>query len=104
NAAKFAVTAVTRALRLELVGRPIRITEVAPGMVETEFSQVRFGNDTARAAKVYAGLTPLSAEDVAECVRWAVSLPAHVNIDEIVVKPTAQASVSVAARQPGPSS
>jgi NADP-dependent 3-hydroxy acid dehydrogenase YdfG len=99
NAVKFAVRAITQVMRLELVGKPIRITEVAPGMVETEFSLVRFKGDDARAAKVYAGLQPLVAEDVADCIIWAVTRPPHVNIDEIVVKPTAQASATVAARK-----
>lgn len=99
NAAKFAVRAITQVMRLELVGKPIRITEVAPGMVETEFSLVRFEGDAERAAKVYAGLQPLVAEDIADCVQWAVTRPPHVNIDEIVVKPLAQASATVAARK-----
>jgi NADP-dependent 3-hydroxy acid dehydrogenase YdfG len=99
NAVKFAVRAITQVLRLELVGKPIRITEVAPGMVETEFSVVRFKGDEGRAAKVYTGLQPLSPEDVADCVQWAVTRPPHVNIDEIVVKPVAQASATVAARK-----
>jgi NADP-dependent 3-hydroxy acid dehydrogenase YdfG len=99
NAVKFAVKAITQVMRLELVGKPIRITEVAPGMVETEFSVVRFKGDEQRAAKVYAGLQPLVAEDVADCILWAVTRPPHVNIDEIVVKPTAQASATVAARK-----
>ncbi len=99
-AVKFAVRAITQTLRLELVGKPIRITEVAPGMAETEFSLVRFKGDAARAKKVYEGLTPLSAEDVADCIQWAVTRPPHVNIDEIVVKPLAQASVAVVARKP----
>ena len=92
NAAKTALRAVTQVLRMELVGRPIRITEIDPGMVETEFSVVRFGGDEARAAQVYAGMTPLSADDVADCVAWAVTRPAHVNIDEIVLKPVDQAT------------
>jgi NADP-dependent 3-hydroxy acid dehydrogenase YdfG len=100
NAVKFAVRAITQVLRLELVGKPIRITEVAPGMVETEFSIVRFGGDEARAAKVYAGMQPLTAADVADCIQWVVTRPPHVNIDEIVVKPLAQASVTVVARNP----
>jgi NADP-dependent 3-hydroxy acid dehydrogenase YdfG len=99
NAVKFAVRAVTQVMRLELVGKPIRITEVAPGMVETEFSLVRFQGDAERAAKVYQGLQPLTAEDVADCIQWAVTRPPHVNIDEIVVKPIAQASATVAARK-----
>lgn len=102
NAVKFAVKAITQVLRLELVGKPIRVTEVAPGMVETEFSLVRFSGDAERAAKVYSGLQPLIAEDVADCIQWAVTRPPHVNIDEIVVKPLAQASASVAFRNPTP--
>ena len=98
NAAKFAVKAITQVMRLEWVGRPIRVTEVAPGMVETDFSKVRFSGDEEKAAKVYAGLTPLSAEDIADCILWAVTRPPHVNIDEIVVKPLAQASATVAKR------
>lgn len=98
NAAKFAVRAITQVLRLELVGKPIRITEVAPGMVETEFSLVRFDGDAERAAKVYAGMQPLIAADVADAIQWAVTRPGHVNIDEIVIKPLAQASATVAAR------
>lgn len=93
NAVKYAVKAITQVLRLELVGRPIRITEIAPGMVETEFSLVRFEGDEARAAKVYEGLEALTAEDIADCIRWAVTRPMRVNVDEIVVKPLAQASV-----------
>lgn len=99
NAVKFAVRAITQVMRLELVGKPIRITEVAPGMVETEFSLVRFQGDTDRASKVYAGLQPLIAEDVADCIQWAVTRKPHVNIDEIVVKPLAQASATVASRK-----
>jgi NADP-dependent 3-hydroxy acid dehydrogenase YdfG len=98
NAVKFAVKAITQVMRLELVGKPIRITEVAPGMVETEFSVVRFAGDEERAKKVYAGLQPLVAADVADVIQWVVTRPAHVNIDEVVVKPLAQASATVAAR------
>lgn len=98
NAVKFAVKAITQVMRLELVGKPIRITEVAPGMVETEFSVVRFAGDEERAKKVYAGLQPLVAADVADVVQWVVTRPPHVNIDEVVVKPLAQASATVAAR------
>jgi len=101
TAAKHAAVAVTRTLRLELSGRPVRVTDVAPGLVETEFSLVRFPGDPERAAKVYQGLTPLVAEDVADCIVWAVTRPAHVNIDEIVVKPVAQASATVVARNAG---
>ncbi len=91
NAAKFGAHGVTESLRHELLGQPVRVTEILPGMVETEFSVVRLGGDTERADQVYAGLTPLTADDVAECIRWATSLPSHVNIDSIVVKPRDQA-------------
>lgn len=92
TAAKHAASAVTGTLRLELLGQPVRVTEVAPGLVETEFSVVRFGGDEQRAAKVYEGLTPLTAEDVADAIAWAVTRPSHVNVDLIVVKPRDQAS------------
>jgi NADP-dependent 3-hydroxy acid dehydrogenase YdfG len=85
NAAKFAVRAVMSVLRQELLGRPVRVSEVDPGMVETEFSLVRFGGDVDRAAQVYEGITPLSADDIAECVRWIASRPSHVNIDQMIV-------------------
>jgi NADP-dependent 3-hydroxy acid dehydrogenase YdfG len=92
NAAKHAQRSMLRVLRLELLGEPVRVTEIAPGMVETEFSLVRFGGDAEAARRVYQGMTPLSAEDVAECIRWAVAQPSHVNIDEIVVRPRDQAA------------
>lgn len=91
NAAKHAQRAMLRVLRQELLGQPVRVTEIAPGMVETEFSIVRFGGDEAAAARVYEGMQPLSAKDIAECVRWAVVQPSHVNVDEIVVRPRDQA-------------
>ena len=93
-AAKHAARAVTQTLRLELCGEPIRISEVAPGMVHTEeFSLVRYGGDQGSADAVYAGVPdPLVAADVAEVVRWIASLPSHVNVDEIVVRPRAQAA------------
>ena len=97
---KHAVRAMTRTLRLELNGEPIRITEIAPGLVETEFSLVRFHGDRKAAKAVYEGLKPLSAEDVAECIVFAVTRPPHVDIDEIVVRPVAQATASVVARKP----
>jgi NADP-dependent 3-hydroxy acid dehydrogenase YdfG len=92
-AAKHAETALARTLRLELNGLPIRVTEIAPGMVKTEeFAKVRFG-DAARAAKVYEGVAaPLLAEDVAEAIRWSVSLPNHFNVDSLVIRPVAQAA------------
>jgi NADP-dependent 3-hydroxy acid dehydrogenase YdfG len=94
SAAKHAQRAALRTLRLELLGEPVSVTDVAPGMVETEFSVVRFGGDEKAAAKVYAGIEPLRAEDVAECIRWAITQPAHVNVDEIVVRPRAQATAT----------
>lgn len=105
TATKHAVRAITRTLRVELLGEPVRVTEICPGMTETEFSMVRFDGDEDRAAAVYEGLTPLTAEDVAECVVWAATRPAHVNIDEIVVRPRDQAtSTSVHRRESGPDS
>ncbi len=98
-AAKHAQRAMLRALRLELLGRPVRVTEIAPGMVETEFSLVRFEGDEEAARRVYAGMQPLTAEDVAECIRWAVTQPSHVNVDEIVVRPRDQASATEIHRQ-----
>lgn len=91
---KAAERSMAGALRLELCGQPIRVAEVSPGMVLTEeFSVVRYGGDQARADAVYAGVPdPLSAGDVAECIRWVASLPAHVNIDRMVVRPRAQAA------------
>jgi NADP-dependent 3-hydroxy acid dehydrogenase YdfG len=97
TAAKHALRAVTRTLRLELLGRPIRVTEVSPGLVETEFSLVRLG-DAQRAAAVYAGMTPLVADDIADCIAWAVTRPEHVDIDEIVVRPRDQATATTVHR------
>ena len=92
TAAKHALAAVTETLRRELLGQPIRVSSVDPGAVETEFSVVRFGGDTERAAQVYAGMTPLVAEDVADCIEWIVTRPSHVNIDQVVIKPRDQAT------------
>lgn len=94
NAAKHAQRATLRVLRQELLGEPVRVTEIVPGMVETEFSLIRFGGDEESARRVYEGMEPLRAEDVAECIRWAVAQPAHVNVDEIVVRPRDQASAT----------
>ena len=94
TASKHALRAVTRTLRLELLGKPVRVTELSPGLVETEFSLVRFAGDAARAQKVYQGMQPLTAGDVAECVRWVCSLPPHVDVDEIVVRPRDQATAT----------
>jgi NADP-dependent 3-hydroxy acid dehydrogenase YdfG len=90
TAVKHAVRALTRTLRQELLGRPVRVTEIDPGAVETEFSLVRLG-DEERARQVYEGMTPLRGEDIADCVVWAVERPPHVNVDEIVVRPLDQA-------------
>ncbi|MGP4029592.1 SDR family NAD(P)-dependent oxidoreductase [Actinomadura sp. 3N407] len=94
NAAKYAAYAVNDVMRLELVAEPVRITEVAPGLVKTEeFSLVRFHGDEEKAAKPYEGVPePLVAEDVADCVAWAVTRPPHVNIDRIDVQPRVQAA------------
>lgn len=100
TASKHAVRAISRTLRLELLGTPVRVTEVMPGMVETEFSLVRFDGDRDQADKVYRGVTPLTADDIADCIAWAVTRPAHVNVDEIVVRPVAQAAATEVARQP----
>jgi len=100
TAAKHAVRAINKTLRLELNGEPIRVTEIAPGLVETEFSLVRFHGDRKAARAVYQGLKPLTADDIADCVVFAVTRPPHVDIDEIVVRPVAQATVWQVARKP----
>ncbi len=94
TAAKHGATALAETLRLELLGQPVRVTEIAPGMVRTEeFSTVRFRGDAERAAKIYEGVdAPLTAEDIADCVAWCVTRPPHVDIDLLVVKPLAQAA------------
>jgi 3-hydroxy acid dehydrogenase/malonic semialdehyde reductase len=89
---KFAVRGFTYALREDLLGRPIRITTVDAGLVETEFSVVRFKGDTEKAGAVYKGVDPLTADDIADCVLWAVTRPWHMNVDEIVVKARNQSS------------
>ena len=101
-AAKFAETSLAETLRLELNGKPIRVTEIAPGMVKTdEFAKVRFSGDADRAAKVYEGVTrPLTADDVAESIRWSVMLPDHFNIDSMTIRPLAQAAQHKVYRQP----
>ena len=97
-ASKFAVRALSKGLRLDLNGTPIRVSEVAPGMVETEFSLVRFHGDAERAAKVYQGLAPLGPDDIADAVVWCATRPAHVNVSDIVIWPTAQASTTLVHR------
>jgi len=100
TAAKHAERAVAETLRLELLGKPIRVTEIAPGLVETEFSLVRFGGDAERATKPYQGMTPLTADDVAEAITWAVTRPAHVNIDQMTIRPLDQATATLVHRTP----
>jgi NADP-dependent 3-hydroxy acid dehydrogenase YdfG len=104
TSAKHAQAVMHRTLRAEHLGQPVRFIEVAPGMVETEFSLMRFDGDAEKAAAVYAGLTPLSAVDVAEVITFAVTRPAHVNLDLIVVKPRDQHSALRASRHPQPPS
>ncbi|MEH6306089.1 SDR family oxidoreductase [Olivibacter sp. CPCC 100613] len=89
---KHAVDALTKAMRIDLLPYNIKVTSVDPGAVETEFSVVRFKGDQERAKKVYAGFTPLSAEDVAEAIWFAASRPPHVNVNDLLLMPTAQAS------------
>ena len=101
TAAKHAERLIPLTLRQELVGRPVRIIEVAPGMVATqEFSLNRFGGDAEKAAAVYAGVEPLVAEDIADVITWTVTRPAHVNIDLVIVRPRAQATSTLVARTP----
>ncbi|MCG8914190.1 SDR family NAD(P)-dependent oxidoreductase [Actinokineospora sp. PR83] len=100
TAAKHAQSALHRTLRGELLGQPVRFTEVLPGMVETDFSLTRFDGDADRAAAVYRGIEPLTADDVAEVIAFAVTRPAHVNLDQVVLKPRAQASATRAHREP----
>ncbi len=94
TAAKHAQGALHRTLRGELLGKPVRLTEIAPGAVETEFSLVRFDGDQGRADAVYTGITPLVAEDVAEVIGFVASRPSHVDLDLIVIKPRDQASAT----------
>ena len=100
SAAKYAARAMMETLRVELNGRPIRVSEIAPGMVATEeFSLVRFRGDAERAAKVYQGVAePLTADDVADVIAFVATRPAHVNLDLVVVKPLAQAAAHLVAR------
>ena len=100
-AAKHGVHALAATLRLELCGEPVRVVEIAPGMVASEeFSLNRFRGDDAAAAKVYAGVDePLTADDIADCVAWTLSRPRHVNVDLLVVRPVAQAAAHKVARR-----
>src|SRR5512143_1314344 len=100
TASKHALRALTRTLRLELLGRPVRVTDVAPGMAETEFALVRFGGDAERARRLYEGMTPLTAEDIAAAIAFVATRPPHVDIDEIVIRPRDQASATLVHRRP----
>jgi NADP-dependent 3-hydroxy acid dehydrogenase YdfG len=99
TAAKHAIHAVVQTLRLELLDKEIRVTEIAPGLVHTEFSLVRFGGDRERAAAPYRGLKPLEAEDVAELIVFVVTRPPHVDIDYVGIKPAAQATATIVHRR-----
>jgi serine 3-dehydrogenase len=100
NATKFGVRALTEGMNLDLAGTPIRVSSVDPGLVETEFSEVRFHGDRQRAKSVYQGLKPLTADDVADTIAYVVNLPEHVNILDLVMMPTAQRNVYVVHREP----
>ncbi|EUA14743.1 short chain dehydrogenase family protein [Mycobacterium kansasii 732] len=102
TAAKHAQGALHRTLRGELLGKPVRLTEIAPGAVETEFSLVRFDGDRQRADAVYSGMTPLVAADIAEVIGFVASRPPHVNLDQIVIRPRDQASATRRANHPDP--
>jgi 3-hydroxy acid dehydrogenase/malonic semialdehyde reductase len=95
NATKFAVNALSHATSIDLVGTQVRVSTVDPGLVETDFSTVRFRGDKERAAKNYRGITPLAPADVAEAVLWVVDRPPHVNVREVVLMPTAQRNAYV---------
>ncbi|MBP6391299.1 MAG: SDR family oxidoreductase [Flavobacteriales bacterium] len=97
-ASKYAVDALTKGMRIDLLPHGIKVTQIAPGMAETEFSTVRFGGDEARAAQVYQGLDPLRPEDIAELVYYVTTLPAHVCVNDLVVTPTAQANSTTVVR------
>jgi len=98
-ATKFAVDALSKGMRLDLSGTGLRVSQVSPGMVETEFSLVRFRGDKERAGKVYQGLTPLSPDDIADAIVYCATRPPHVNISEMLVMPTAQASTTMVHRK-----
>jgi 3-hydroxy acid dehydrogenase/malonic semialdehyde reductase len=97
-ASKFAVDAITKGLRMDLVDTPLRVTTIDPGLVETEFSKVRFHGDEEKAAQVYKTIKALSADDIADAIVWSASRPDHVQVAEIIIFPTAQASAAVVHR------
>ena len=94
-ATKYAVDALSQAMRIDMIQHGIRVTNIAPGLVETEFSIVRFHGNADRAKQTYSGFQPLTADDIAETIYWCASRPAHVNINDVVITPTAQANVYV---------
>lgn len=98
-ATKHAVDALNKSMRIDLLPHNIKVTAINPGMVETEFSIVRFDGDEERAKKVYNGLQPLSPDDIAETIYWAASRPAHVNINDILIMPAAQATATTTIRK-----
>src|SRR3989338_4330541 len=98
-ATKFAVKALSEGLRMDLLGTNIRVSSVDPGAVETNFSNVRFKGDVERAAKVYEGFEPLKASDIADAILYCATRPAHVNVSEILIMPTAQVAVGMIARK-----
>ena len=97
-ASKFAVRALSRGMKMDLQGTPIRVTSIDPGLVETEFSVIRFDGDTERAKEPYRGITPLHGEDIAEAIVWSATRPPHVNIQEMLIFPTAQAGSTIVSR------
>jgi len=99
TASKHALRALTRTLRLELLGKPVRVTEISPGLAETEFALVRFDGDRDRAKRLYEGMTPLSADDVAEAIAFVATRPSHVDIDEMVIRPRDQATATLVHRR-----
>lgn len=98
NGTKHAVDALTRGMRIDLIEHGIKVSQVAPGMVETEFSIVRFDGDAEKAAEVYAGFEPLYADDIADAIAYQVTRPAHVNVADILILPSAQASATIVAK------
>lgn len=98
-ATKFAVDALSKGMRIDLVSHNVKVTCIEPGMVNTEFSKVRFKGDMQQADKVYEGVTPLYAEDIAEAVLFAATRPPHVNINEMLIMPTAQAAATIVSRE-----
>mgnify|MGYP006281402901 CR=1 FL=1 len=97
-ATKHAVEALSRSMRIDLLGNGIKVSNIAPGLVETEFSEVRFKGDKQKAEKPYKGMKPLSGEDIADVIYYCLSLPDHVNIDDVLIMPSAQATATMVRR------